>query len=344
MISQLLLTLILNTPLAQKSCLEIQQMIDQLSEGGGVITLEAATYLCDSPIVISRDNIRLVGMGPRDTIIKSVDGKAMPVVLIGDPETKDLYPIKQVWNVEISNLSVIGSWSTHLDPENNECYDFQNLASTACSHGEGHLVRNNGITVRGAHDILISNVETSNHLSGGIVLEKISSKIVIDGFWSFNNYFDGFAGYETTDSLIRNFELSHNQYSGISVDLSFEGNIFENGAVFENQDNGVFSAQVGRNIYRQMKVINNKKYGFYFEGSRRKEKNGEVTLIPNSCDENYIERTQISGGEVGIYINHACENLKFKNLEIENTTEECISYFPGSSAELQNVVCKRGGR
>lgn len=321
-------------------CRTVQTAISQLPPQGGVVQLGPGEYVCDHPIVINRDNIVLQGMGSKKTHVRSGDGLAMPVIVIGEPETYDNYPIRATYNITLQAMTVAGSLYTHTDPFNNECYDFVYMQSTACANGDAHLVRNNGITVRAAHNILIFDVETYAHLSGGIVLEKKSSHVLIDGFKSYDNYFDGFAGYETFDCTVRNFELRNNQYSGISVDIAFEGNIFEDGIVADNLDNGIFSAQVGKNIYRNLSVRNNKKFGFYFDGSHQKLPNGTSVFVPNTCDNNKIQNTTISGGISGVYVNHTCQNMILENLTIIQSNKNCVSYYPGSLVHEINMTCK----
>lgn len=333
-----------NTPL---DCSAIAKAIDGLPKSGGQVVLTEGVYSCSTPVVLNRDNISIVGAGSERTILRIDDGLAFPVIVLGEPKTKMRgskwglrhYPITATKNLQVSGLTIDGNRHSHNNQKGHECYDFKTMSSTACGTDGGFLVRNNGITIRGAHNVVITDVITHGHLSGGIVLEKISSNILIDGFKSYDNFFDGFAGYETRNCTVRNFELTDNGYSGISVDLDFQGNIFENGRVSNNLDNGIFSAQVGNNIYRNLEVRDNATFGFYFDGSRVKNQDGSSTLIPNTCDDNSILSSVIAGGKAGVYVNHACKNLLLSAVSIQNPELNCTSYYAGSEIVEKDMTC-----
>ncbi len=345
MILQLLLSVASAT--SPLTCDNINSQIAALPPAGGEVVLGPGTYSCKAPIIINRDNVSLRGAGSSKTILRVDDGLALPVVVLGEPKTTRrrskqglrFYPIKSTRNLAVSGLTINGNRHTHSNQKEHECYDFKKQMSTFCGEDPGYMIRNNGITIRAAHSVVIEDVVTHGHLSGGIVLEKISSDILIDGFKSYDNFFDGFAGYETRNCTVRNFELNGNGYSGISVDIDFQGNIFEDGRIFDNGDNGVFSAQVGHNIYRRLEIANNSTFGFYFDGSRQKLADGTSTLIPNSCDGNAIIDTQISGGKAGVYVNHICQNILLESVSILHPTLNCTSYFPGSLILEKGLTC-----
>lgn len=322
-------------------CARVQEAIDALPSTGGTVELEIGKYICDRPIVIRRDHIALVGQGSALTRISVRPGLTMPLLVVGEPETVGMYPIRETRDVMVSGLALDGQRHSHVNPSGNECYDFKNYMSLDCSHGDGHLVRNNGLTIRRARDVRAYDVESFGHVSGGLVTEKLSFNLEIDGFKAHDNYYDGFAGYETTDSVLRNFDIRDNAYSGISIDLSFEGNIIEDGVVADNLDNGIFSAQVGRNLFRRLQVTGNRTYGFYFDGSRSKDKDGNSVLVPDTCNDIVIQDSGIAGGRAGVYVNHLCRGMKLERLRIAHPELNCVSRFPGSDVIETEVSCER---
>lgn len=345
----MLLHLLLNLAIASPShsCESINASIAALPATGGQVVLEEGVYTCAEPIIINRDNIEVRGAGSGKTILRVDNGYALPVIVLGEPKTTRrssrwgmrFYPIKSTHNLRVSGITIDGNRHSHAQQAEHECYDFKNKTSTYCGNDPGYFIRNNGITIRGAHNVVIEDVVTHGHLSGGIVLEKISSQIVIDGFKSYDNFFDGFAGYETRNCVVKNFELSGNGYSGISVDIDFQGNIFEDGIISDNLDNGVFSAQVGNNIYRRLEITKNKTFGFYFDGSRTKQADGTSVMVPNSCDGNLIQDTLISGGVAGINVNHICQNIVLDTVDILHPTKNCTWYMAGSLVVEKNTTC-----
>jgi hypothetical protein len=324
---------------AELNCSDIQSAIDALPAEGGRVHLSGGEYFCDFPIVINKDNILLSGEGPSITLISARPGLAMPVILIGEPYADESgLPLRETVGVTVENLAVNGNMDKHADAAHNECYEYTLKKSVDC-HYARNLVRNNGITVRRARGARIYNVLTYAAVSGGIVTEKVTNDLLIDGFESFKNFYDGFAGYQTQGSVIRNINIHDNYFSGISVDLGFIGNTFDGGMVYNNIDNGVFSANVGSNTYLNLNLFENKNHGFYIDGTRHKGEDGTPILIPGTCDNNVINDTKISGGRDGVYINHICQNIMLSRDLIVNADLNCVFEFPGSTVFQSEVQC-----
>ncbi len=318
------------------SCVEVNKALAALPATGGTIKLAAGEFVCDSPIIVDRDNIAVIGAGSTKTIIRGAVGKPIPVFIIGtvinalQPDLKAgiPYPKRITRNISLSGVSINGSYDKQTtQPGHLECWDPLTDSSQSCGKDVGYFIRNNSLTVRRAEHVRITDIQANRSYSGGIVLEKLNLDIIMDGFSATKNAFDGFAGYETTASLFKNFKVFENYYSGISVDCDFNGNVFEDGTASKNGDNGVFSADVSNNIYRRLKVVDNANLGFYIDGMRTPAP--EMKPVPGTCDNNEIHDTIISGPKFGIQINFPCKGIVINRTKIRQPKLECLSLFPG---------------
>lgn len=336
--------LLLISPLAmadqEMDCSSVQAAIDALPIQGGRVDLKPGEYVCDFPIVINKDNVLLNGAGSNLTLISARPGLAMPVILIGEPKVDATgLPLRETIGVTVQNLSVNGNMDKHPDASHNECYEYDLKQSVGCDYAS-NLVRNNGITVRRARGARIYNVVTYGAVSGGIVTEKVTNDLIIDGFESFKNFYDGFAGYQTKGSVIRNINIHDNYFSGISVDLGFIGNTFDGGMVHANLDNGVFSANVGSNTYLNLNLFGNGNHGFYIDGTRREsDDDGPPVLVPGTCDGNVIIDCKIYGGRDGVYVNHICQDILLLRTHVINAELKCVYEYPGSKVIQNDVQC-----
>ena len=334
------------------NCSAINEAVANLPEAGGRIQLLEGTYNCDEPIVIHRNDVSLIGSGREKTILKLSHGKALPAVVIGVLEVAaeqtvnhgiQFYPVREIENVLLQGFSVLGDFNGSDRPDAaRECYDVAQKKSLSCDNDGGRLVRNNGITIRRSNKVVVRDVRADKNLSGGMVVEKHSQNLLIDGFYASNNSFDGFAGYETHDSTFKNMHLTQNTMSGISIDFEFDHNTFDRVVLKNNGDNGVFSHSVS-NTYKQMIVSQNKNYGIYIDGRREKLEDGSWKIIPKNCDNQKFETIRmVNNKNAGLRINSACKDAVIENVAIKtgNAKTPCISLWPDATAQyLGKNVC-----
>lgn len=327
------------------SCEKINDAINSLPKTGGTVRLKAGDFVCQKPVIIERDHVTLIGDGVSKTRLRAADGVALPVVIIGSAINSERiggipYPAHVTRDISLSRLSIDGNRHSIPDQQNHECWDPTSASSRNCGDDPGHFIRNNGLTIRRAEHVRVSNVETKKALSGGIVLEKLNRDIVMAGFSSSDNFFDGFAGYETTASVFKNFRLFGNKFSGISVDCFFKGNVFEQGSIYDNGDNGVFSSTVGENTYRRLKIFRNGNLGFYIDAARGPAP--ELKPVPESCNGNVIENSQIIGKKSGIHINAPCKNTKITATRIHQSDLNCLLLNSEAEVAIKDATCTNG--
>lgn len=325
------------------TCASINAAIQSLPSTGGLVRIEAGKFVCDEPVVIDRDNVVLEGAGRDKTLLINKDLYAAPVLVIGvlqvAPEQTakhgiQFYPVREVSNIEVRGMTLDGNLANQKPAKDNECFDVEKKQSLTCDDDGGRLIRNNGVTIRRASNVRIIDVAANRNCSGGMVLEKHSKNIMADGFYAAGNAFDGFAGYETHDSLFKNVVLEKNLMSGISVDFEFDNNTFDGLKLLDNGDNGIFSHSVNGNIYKNALIKNNKNFGAFIDGHRTKLENGDWQINEGTCDNTqFINVAFIKNGNEGaVRFNSICRGERFEDIVIRklNPEQQCIAVWPGT--------------
>jgi hypothetical protein len=265
----------------------IQAALAALPENGGVITLGAGTFTVTKPIVIDRDGVELRGQGP-DTLLLLAPRANCPVIVIGRLGTP---PDRIVRRIVVKNLAIDGNRTQ----QDFECYggpcDEQNLTA----------LRNNGITIRGAEDIVVEDVITRRARSGGVVLEKHCRRVRISRLEAYENEFDGVAAYETEDSEFILLKLHHNRSAGFSFDWRFNRNRVTDTVATANGSQGIFMRDSIGNIFERLIITGNGEQGIFMAETR--------TLPGTACRYNRFRSLVITGNKTqGIRINDASCN------------------------------------
>jgi parallel beta-helix repeat protein len=221
----------------------IQSAIDSLAELGGSIYIRPGKYIIDSSIIINRSNIQIYGNGL--VVIYLNNSVNEPCIVIGYTIEN---PIETVKNVLISGLTINGN-------KNNQSSEFSSSKN---------WLRNNGISIRHAENITMRDNNIYSVRSGGIVTEKGCRFLFIENNRINNNYFDGIAVYETTDSILNNNILFKNKAAGFSIDWFVEDCIFSGNIVEYNIDQGMFLQRASNNTITDSKFIGTETYdGIY---------------------------------------------------------------------------------
>lgn len=211
---------------------DVQAALDALPKGGGEVVLPPGEILVMNPIVLARDNLTLRGSGD-STILKLSNRMNCPVVILGTIANK---PKQIIAGLRLADLVIDGN----KDSQKLEKWD---------TGGEGSEIRNNGVTIRGVRDCTVERVTAFNCRSGGLVAEKGVQRLKVDKFTAYENEFDGLASYRTTDSTFTHIHChNHAKGAGLSLDLSFVGNVISDAMLTEN-DLGIFMRESSRNVF-----------------------------------------------------------------------------------------------
>jgi parallel beta-helix repeat protein len=296
----------------------ISAAIASLPEGGGFVVLGPTLFPVSEAIVIDRDGVELRGMG-HETILRLTDGANSSVIVIGSTAT----PVARI---------VRGIAVGHLVIDGNRGAQQFECCGGPCDSGGLSFIRNNGVTVRGAEDVLLSNLATHNCRSGGVVLEKVCRRIHVVDLESYNNEFDGLACYETEDSVFDQLQLHENRSAGLSIDWKFNRNLVIDSTFTRNGSQGIFMRDSNVNTFRNLYLRDNGEQGLFVAETRE---------IPGSaCRENRFERMTITGNKTqGIRVNDAsCTDNVIADSRIAGNTLENVSLAePGLLIGVETV-------
>lgn len=230
-----------------KHCAAIQKAINQLPVSGGEVRVPEGTYLCRKPIVIERDNVRLRGEGA-GTQLRLANGANAPVIIMGQAKAIPDTPVR---NIAVTDLMIDGNRQN----QSSECMD------GPCS--EDFPLRNNGISIRHCYDCRVERVTVHSASSGGLVTELTSRRLTIRDYTSYNNEFDGLAGYETEESLFSGIHLYDNQAAGFSFDIRFNNNVFNDVLIANSGSVGIFMRDSFDNLFSNIQILNSKQHGIF---------------------------------------------------------------------------------
>ena len=282
-------------------CDQMRTAIAKLPLSGGEVVVPVGIYECSSPIIIDRSNVTFRGEKKGEVTIRLQDQKHAPLLIVGAPRTVidsggSYVAEHRVQNIHVSNLSFDGN-RAHHDPSK-EC------GEGSCD-GDPSAVRNNGITIRGASNVTVENVTTYSMISGGMVTEKFCDHLVVHDFNSYDNYFDGFAGYETSQSLFYNLLLRNNRGAGMSIDINFNNNLIRDSEFRENGDVGIFARNLKENTFQKVKILDSHKYGVFLAYADG----------PSSCArDNTFDQVTVNGSALaGVRLNNNCVGNKIIN-------------------------------
>jgi len=280
------------------------------------------------------------------------------------------YPLTIVERVKVSGMSIVGGYY-HKDTDGNlkfpsvddakkadgsgagdlatakECYDTMSREVSDCFDDGGRKIRNNALTVRRAHKILISDVRAAHAFSGGIVFEKDCTEVLVQDFEATRNAFDGFAGYQTDRSVFKRLKLYENNLSGISIDMDFNDNLFIDSKIYNNGDNGIFAHHTMGNKYINVEVTRN---GYLFLTNPNKSPghgawiDGKRKIVKHTCDGNVFQNVKfIDNAGTPLSIAANCEGIVVENVTVktkDGNTGDCKRNFPGSKVEYKgNFTC-----
>jgi polygalacturonase len=228
-------------------CAPIQNAINDLPPEGGQVLIQAGTYTCKNPVIIDRDNVELHGEGPA-TLLRLADDANAPVLIVGQA-----IPVPTVTrhNIVVSDLVIDGN---------------RGKQTFECLGGDctpSNPLRNNAITLRRVTDARIERVTVYGARSGGLVSELTCRRLTIRDFTSFDNHFDGLAGYETENSVFSGLYLHDNLAAGFSFDIAFNNNVISDAVIAGSAKVGIFMRDSRDNVFKGLQIRNSGEHGVF---------------------------------------------------------------------------------
>jgi hypothetical protein len=263
-------------------------------------------FECSAPVHISASAVKLQGKG--DVLIKLADHANAPLLIVGPiksypgdeylalpQEVKDAFRVKQV---HVDNIRLDGNRLK----QDHECW-----THPTCDNWEHPLssIRSNGITVRYSEFVTLTNIKVKSTISGGFVAERHSNNLLVDGYESDDNHFDGFTAYQTTNSVFKNLSLNDNLAAGISLDLDVINNTFINVIIKDAGDVGLFARATHKNYFKNMLIENPGSHGIFLARHGDMPADVEGVTPWDTATANVFEDLTVVGSKrgVGIRIN-----------------------------------------
>ncbi len=314
---------------AADDCDGIRSAIAKLPVQGGVVNVAAGLYNCGEPIVIDRDNVVLRGAGKDKVTIRLMDQVHRPILVIGDrhivQNEKGQYVVtKRVKNIKVSGFTLDGNRANH--DVTKEC------GETHCD-GDPSSIRNNGITIRGASDVVVEDMIAHSTISGGMVTEKYCERLTIRNYESYNNYFDGLAGYETEQSTFENMYLHNNRGAGISLDINFNNNTLIRSRLHDNGDVGIFARFLRGNKFIQVDIQRSGNHGVFLAAAES---------VGTCAQDNTFASVRINGSKgAALRLNDDCAGNRITgNSDITNNQYGTVSEKVTGSVFIGNNVAR----
>lgn len=302
----------------EKTCDAIQKAIYQLPPEGGELALLPGTYTCISPIIIDRNNVTLRGAGP-STLLRLADNANAPVIIMGLAEN---IPSRPTHHARVVDLMIDGNRAN----QSSECM------GGPCSNE--FPLRNNGISIRRCVDCVVQSVTVYGAMSGGLVTELGCRRLTIRDYTSYDNEFDGLAGYETEDSTFSGIHLYGNKAAGISTDIKFNNNKFYNVTITDNKTVGIFMRDSLDNSFTNLHIRDSVQHGIFL---------AQVNTDPSTAATgNTFTGVVISrSGGMGILANDvSCINNMMVGAQFINNKHGCISEAATGLVENVGAICR----
>lgn len=299
-------------------CKGIQNAINDLPPEGGQVFIQAGTYTCKAPIIIDRDNIELHGEGPA-TLLRLADGANVPMLILGQTIP---VPTATRHNIVVADLTIDG---------NRQKQTFE------CSGGDctsSNPLRNNAITLRRVTDARIERVTVFGARSGGLVSELTCRRLTIRDFTSFDNHFDGLAGYETEDSILSGLYLHDNLAAGFSFDIAFNNNIITDTVISGSGKVGIFMRDSRDNLFKGLQIRNSGEHGVFLaqvDSDDTKPASGNT----------FIGIVVSASKGAGLRVNDlSCVNNSVIGSQFVGNTQGCISEASPGLALSSGITCR----
>jgi len=302
----------------EKTCDAIQKAINELPPEGGEVVLSPGVYTCVKPIILDRNNLTLRGSGPA-TLLRLGDHINAPVLVMGLTEN---IPSRDTRHVRVIDLMIDGNRAN----QTSECM------GGPCS--DTFPLRNNGISIRRCLDCVVQSVTVFGAMSGGLVTELGCRRLTIRDYTSYDNEFDGLAGYETEDSTFSGIHLYGNKAAGISTDIKFNNNKFYDVTIADNKTVGIFMRDSLDNSFTNLHIRDSVQHGIFL---------AQVNTDPGTAATgNTFTGVVISrSGGMGVMANDAsCVNNMMVGAQFINNKHGCISEAASGLVENIGAICR----
>jgi len=269
----------------------IKYIIDTAIDGS-IMYFEEGIYLIDSPIIIDRSNISLIGI-PNKTIFKT-NGNYINdgiINIIGTSENK-------LMEIKIENIIFDGTINTNI---NSSGINIKYVGEDSYNSSQYYVINTIGSSFTNKSSVNIQNCIFKNHSGNGINIEN-SSHIRISGCNITDNLKNGVLLTNSNGNVIRSNILKYNTINGINI-KSGKYNIAIQNNITNNYSGGIsISDSIGNNINGN-NIRANSIFGIGLDGCTRHNLSG-----------NNISNNNLSG----IYLSNSSYNSIMGNISISH--------------------------
>ena len=315
----------------------IQDAINALPASGGTVVLREGTYIINSPIIINKNNVILVGNG-KSTKIQTFSGYlgnlSAPISCKGMIQAisqsgiviKNIYFYGSGFQTipGLSTAAIYFEKVTHSEIRN--CY-FENCGGaviylrTNCDNNtiESNICTNNKMFGIGIVDNCNSNVVRGNIIIGatdtsyghGILLTTSGNLNVIANNICNSNSMHGIYLSTSKDNILTGNECKSNIRHGIFLDNNASNNIITGNIVVSNS--------VGTSNYDGIRIANSTEFGttdYNVVTSNRCRDNGgyEINISNASCIKNLVVGNICIGTHIGAINDSGTDDLVDNNI------------------------------
>lgn len=301
-----------------KTCDDIQLAIQQFNRKANEILIPAGIYNCTKPLVLDKNGLQLRGEGAT-TILRIADNTNAPLIIMGSAEN---IPTAATHHIQLHDLTLDGNRANQ---------------TSECMGGPCSIefpLRNNGISVRHCIDCLVEGVTVYGAISGGLVTELGTRRLKVLNYTSFDNEFDGLAGYETEDSSFNGITLYANKGAGISTDIQFNNNKFYDVTIADNRTVGIFMRDSLDNSFTNLHIRDSNQHGIFLA---QVDDDDTKAATGNTFTSVVIAR---SGG-VGFMANDkSCINNMMVAVQFVDNRNGCIGEATPGLVEYVGAICR----
>lgn len=258
----------------------IQDAIDDLPAGGGVVYIKEGTYTITTTISITSNNVSLIGAG-KATIINS------------NASTIDTISVSGCSGIIIDKLCIVSKRTNYVESIKLVNCDNSVFSNLWISTNDNSISMDNSCTGN-----MIHNCNISNGFSSGIIIYGANNSITSNYITTCSEGALKLQG--ALNNVISNNRIVSNPAQGIKLIYSCNGNLISNNIVNSNGTSffksGIYIHQSDNNIIIGNTVTNNT--------------NHEVNINDNQCDRNIIMGNYCKGTAPNAKINDSGTNTQ----------------------------------
>lgn len=324
----------------------IQFAIDAVAKTGGTVKLNPGVYKIVAPVRLE-SNVKLIGSGIENTILKRTEGYQTPFIVDADfgelkltVENADGFEVGMkiqvtdddnsgCWNVSAAYITDISDNMIYIDKGLIRDYrsDRNGLVSNASSVIEALDIENALISDLTADGNRSENFFADGCNSAGILILR-SKKVTVDHVHVKDFNGEGISWQITENITIKNSEISGSGNTGLHPGTGSPFTLIENNDIHHNDRDGLF---ICWRVY-ESRIIGNKMYNNGRFGICTGHKDTDVMFYRNQVYNNQNDGINLRGEREA--------NAPHRNSFVNNVIENNIGYGFSINSPAEDLLLK----